>query len=269
MRAGGAQAAHPISDGWRPSRSSSAPTYAQIEARLTALIAEGALRVGDRLPPERLIASSLGVSRVTVRQALSLLAQQGLVERGVGRGTFVASRRVEHDLRRVAGFTEQMARQNLAPGALILSARQTRPILAVAQALLIDTAAPVYRIQRVRFGDRVALTLEDSWIPARIFPGLLAHDLRGSIFALMRDAYDLEPVHAVEHLSAIAARRHEAEALEIEPGSPLVLVERTTYAHDEIPVEHARDVHRGDRASFVVESAAHIPAQPSAAQEHS
>jgi len=257
---GARNGADPLSDGWRPQRTSGAATYAQIEARLTALIADGTLRVGDRLPPERSIARSLGVSRMTVRHALSSLAQQGLLDRGVGRGTFVASRRVEHDLRRVAGFTEQMERQNLAPGAMILSASQTRATLAVAQALGLQAAAPVYRIRRVRFGDRVALTLEDSWIPARTFPGLLEHDLRGSIFALMRDAYGLEPVHAIEHLSAIAARPDEAEALEIEPGSPLVLVQRTTYAHDDIPVEHARDVHRGDRVSFVVESAAHIPA---------
>ncbi|MGH2889343.1 MAG: GntR family transcriptional regulator [Solirubrobacteraceae bacterium] len=265
---------HRISDGWRLDARSRAPAYAQIEARLIGLIADGALQVGDRLPAERLIASSLGVSRMTVRHAMGSLARQGLLERGVGRGTFVASgrvehdprrgtslasRRVEHDLRRVAGFTEQMERLNLAPGALIVSARQRRPTLAVARMLQIAATAPAYRIQRVRFGDRVALTLEDSWIPAHRFPGLLEQDLRGSLYALMRDVYDLTPVHAVEHLGAVAARAREAEALDVEPGSPLVLVERTTYAHDDIQVEHARDVHRGDRVSFMVEAAAHIP----------
>lgn len=249
----------PVGNGWRPDDRSDVPKYEQIGARLTTLIAAGSLRVGDRLPPERAIARELGVSRLTVRQALTTLAQQGLVERGVGRGTFVTSKRVEHDLRRVAGFTEQMERQNLEPGALIVSARRTRPTLVVAKVLGIAPTAPVYRVQRVRFGDRVALTLEDSWIPAEVFPELLTHDLRGSLYALMRDVYDLEPVRAIEHLGAVAAGRREVEALDVEPGAPLVSVERTAYAHDGIPVEHARDVHRGDRVSFMVEAAAHIP----------
>ncbi|MGH2858972.1 MAG: GntR family transcriptional regulator [Solirubrobacteraceae bacterium] len=253
-------ATDPFVEGWRPERSSTAPTYAQIQARLTDLIAAGPLQVGDRLPGERALAESLGVSRMTVRHALTGLARRGLLERGVGRGTFVARKQVEHDLRRVAGFTEQMERQSLAPGTLIVSARRTRPTFAVANALGIDRSASVYRVQRIRFGDRVALTLEDSWIPAGIFPRLLEHDLQGSIYALMRDVYDLQPMHAVEHLGAVAASGREAEALEVAPGSPLVLVQRTAYAHDGIIVEYARDVHRGDRVSFVVEAPAHIPA---------
>ena len=65
------------------------PAWAQIEAQLAERISSGGLRAGERLPPERELARSLGVSRMTVRQALGSLARRGLVDRGVGRGTFV------------------------------------------------------------------------------------------------------------------------------------------------------------------------------------
>ena len=75
----------------------------------------------------------------------------------------------------------------------------------------------------------------------------------------MRDEYGLEPVRAVERLEPVLARPHEAEALGVPEGSPLMLVERVAYAADGTAVEWARDRHRGDRARFVVEVAAGVP----------
>ena len=86
-------------------------------------IESGRLGAGERLPPERDLAEALSVSRMTVRQALASLAARGLVERGVGRGTFVREARpVLHDLTRVAGFTAEVERQGLEAGARILEA---------------------------------------------------------------------------------------------------------------------------------------------------
>jgi GntR family transcriptional regulator len=238
---------------WAPDEHGQRPAWVQIEERLADRIASGALEPGERLPPEREVADALGVSRMTVRQALASLAARGLVERGVGRGTFVrAGKKVEHDLSRVAGFTEQAERQGLEPGAEILAAGEQPAPEHVADALRLAPRAPVIRIERVRSGDGHAVTLEDAWLPAERFPGLLGHDLSGSIYALMRDVYDLEPVSAVERLEPVAARPHEAEALGVPPGCPLMLVERTAYAESGVPVEFSRDRHRGDRARFVI-----------------
>ena len=92
--------------------------------------------------------------------------------------------------------------------------------------------------------------LEDSWLPADRFPGLLERDLSGSVYALMRDAYGSAPVRASERLSAVAAGDGDAAALGVRPGAPLLLVEREAVAADGVRVERARDLHRG---AFVVE----------------
>ena len=96
------------------------------------------------------------------------------------------------------------------------------------------------------------MLLEDSWLPAALFPGLLDHDLTGSLYVLMRDGYGLDPVSAVERLEPIVARAHEARALAVPEGAPLMLVERLARAADGTAVEFARDRHRGDRARFVI-----------------
>lgn len=245
---------------WRLRPGSPVPAYAQIEDQLAARIESGELRAGERLPPERELAESVGVSRMTMRQALASLARRGLVERGVGRGTFVARVKLDHDLRAVAGFSERMMRQGLEPGAKLISAEDSEAPPPVAAALRIEPRAAAYRIQRLRLGGGVPLALEDSWIPAAPFPGLLGLALTGSLYELMRDLYDLGPVRAVERLEPVLARAHEAAALDVPSGSPLMLVERVAYAADGTAVEFAHDRHRGDRARFTIETAADVPA---------
>ena len=231
---------------------SAAPVHVQIEEQLAGQIASGELHTGERLPPERDLARDLNVSRMTVRQALSSLAARGLVERGAGRGTFVAPRKVDHDLTRVAGFSEQLARQGLEPGAKIIDVSETPADWRVSAALEIAPKAPVVRIQRLRLADGVPMALEDSWFPAEHFPGFADHDLHGSLYALMRDVYGVAPVRAIERLEPVLARAHEARALDVPARAPLMLVERTAYGGDGTPVEFAHDRYRGDRARFVV-----------------
>ena len=240
-------------EGWAVAGDSAKPAWVQIEEQLTERIEAGRLAPGERIPPERELADYLSVSRMTVRQALASLAARGLVERGVGRGTFVReSGTVTHDLTRFTGFTGQVERSGLQAGSRIIEARQCAAPETVADALGLEAEAPMLRIERVRFGGGLAMTLEDTWLPADRFPGLLERDLGGSIYALMADHYDLGPVSAMERLEPVAARAHDTEHLGVVEGSPLMLVERTSYAADGTPVEFARDRHRGDRARFVI-----------------
>jgi GntR family transcriptional regulator len=238
---------------WAVAERAAKPAWVQIEEQLADRIESGHVASGERLPAERDLALALGVSRMTVRQALASLAARGLVERGVGRGTFVRKApRVVHDLTRVAGFTEDVERQGLEAGARILTAREQRPPAHVADALGLDPGARVVRLERVRLGGDEPLTLEDTWVPVGRFPGLLEHDLSGSLYALMRDRYDLAPVSATERLEPIAAGSYEAAALDVAEGSPLMLVVRVAYARDGTAVEFAQARHRGDRARFVI-----------------
>ena len=229
------------------------PVWAQIESSLRSRISSGELGPGQRLPAERDLARQLGVSRMTVRQALGSLADQGLVERGVGRGKFVsAAGKVVYDLTRVAGLTEVAQRHGLQAGARILEARERAAPAGVARALELDQSATVIRLRRLRSAGGRPIALEDSWLPAARVPGLLDRDLGGSLYGLLRDAYGLAPAEAVERLEPVAAGAFEARVLRIDVGAPLMLLERVVRTATGVPIEYARDRHRGDRSRFLV-----------------
>lgn len=244
-----------VTGAWSLDRAAPAPAYAQIAERLVDLIESGRLTTGDRLPAERDLALWVGVSRMTARAALSALHRRGLIKRDVGRGTFVAPPKLEHSLSPLAGFTELVRRQGLAPTAEIRAVAELAAPPAIAERLGLEPAAPVVRVERLRLGDGEPLALEDSWIPAAPFPGLARHDLRGSVYALMREVYGTPPVRAIERLEPRVAEPHHAQALGIAPGTPLMLITRIAYAADGRAIEFAHDHYRGDRARFVIEAA--------------
>jgi GntR family transcriptional regulator len=239
--------------GWRMRSPSTTPVHAQIADRLAQRITSGQLPVGARLPAERDLAETLGVSRMTVRQALAAVEQRGLLDRGVGRGTFVARPKVAYDRSRVRGFTEQVEEVGLEAGARVVSAKVERAGRALAAALEIDPEDRVTRVRRVRSGGDVPLTLEEFWVAEARAPGLVDADLGGSLYALLEERYDCPPASATESLEPVLAREHEAELLAVEVGSPLMRVERIARDRDGVPVEYAVDLHRGDRARFIIE----------------
>lgn len=242
-------------------RGSGIPAHAQIEQWLMDAIGSGELPPGERLPPEHELAVALGVSRMTLRQALDTLERRGLLARTPGRhgGTFVAQPKVECDLTTLIGFTQQLRRRGMTPGARVVSATEEAAGPAVAKALGQQENDPVYLIVRVRLANDQPLALERSYFPSARFPGLLGQAMGGSLYALLEDRYGRRPQRALESLESVRARAAEARLLGVPRGTALMLIERTAYAADGVPVEFARDLYRGDRARIVVWSGIEQP----------
>lgn len=225
------------------------PAHATIARWLIDLTSRGELLPGDRLPREDQFAAHLGISRMTLRQALATLEASGMIERKTGRqgGTIIREPRIDCDLTRLAGFTEQMRRANLRAGARVISAQTVSANATVAQALSIPRRAPVHEIVRVRTARREPLALERSYFPCDTFPDLLANRLTGSLYELLGRRYGQHPVSASETLEPVTAGAHEASLLHVDEASPLMAIERTAYSGAGLPLEHARDLFRPDR----------------------
>lgn len=232
------------------------PLHTQIERWLTEIIGSGELSPGDRLPREGDLALSLGVSRMTLRQALSSLESLGTVIRKTGRsgGTFVSEPRIECDLTGLRGFTEQMRRANLRAGARMVSAQVVSANMAVAKALCVPVGSDVYEVVRVRTARREPLALERAYFPTTPFPDLLEQRLGGSIYDMLGKQYGQSPHTANEVLEPVAARTDEARLLQVEPGSPLMLIVRTTFTAAGLAIEYARDLFRPDRVRISLQT---------------
>ncbi|MGZ8687570.1 MAG: GntR family transcriptional regulator [Gaiellaceae bacterium] len=233
-----------------------APIHAQITTQIAAAIRAGTLPPGARLPGERDLSVVLGVSRMTVRQALGALERDGLVRRSVGRsgGTFVLEPKVERRSASTVGLSAELRRQGLAAGAEVISAAVEPARPRTAAALGLEPDEPVALVVRLRLAGGTPLALERSSLPERLYPGIEELDLGGSLYDLMHDVYGRRPVRAVERLETVAARPPDARALGVRPGAPLLLVERVGYGADGTALEFARDRFRGDRTRIVVES---------------
>lgn len=232
-----------------------APRYRQVADVLQRRIAAGEPGFCKRLPSERAIAEEFGLSRMTARQAVELLARRGTVYRRPGSGTFVASSRIVHTLQRLAGFSEQMRAQGIEPSGRVLgvSLRGDLPER-VGGALRLGPDAAAWRVRRIRFGDGEPLLLETFHVPAARFPGLDRLDLdQHSLYDLMRERYGVDPVSAHEAIEPTACEAADARHLATRPGAPAIVVERTTFDAGGAPVEYARDLYRGDRARFEID----------------
>ena len=201
------------------------------------------------MPPEEELSAALGVSRMTLRQALGSLESGGLLERRRGRagGTFIREHQIECDLTGLPGFTEQMARANVRAGARVVSVRRLKAERPVASALELTSRKDVFEIIRVRSARREPLALEETYLPCHLFAGLDQRRLTGSIYAIMRNDYDLAPHDAQEWLEPALASEEHAKLLGVRPGAALMLVTRTSYTVAGIAVEHAYDRYRADR----------------------
>jgi GntR family transcriptional regulator len=230
----------------------------ELEEALAERITAGELRPGQRMT-DRELARDHDVGRLGARQVLAALSRRGLVELRENHEAVVSRPKVEHDLRGIAGFSEQMEAAGLEPAAKLISAVVVVAPPKVHAALRLEPHSRVAKIERIRYASKVALALEETWLPDALYPDITDLGLRDSLYALMRDCYGRGPVRAVERLEAVPAREQDAERLKVPVGAPLMLVERTTFDEDGVPIEFARDRFRGDRARFVSETIPRVP----------
>jgi GntR family transcriptional regulator len=230
------------------------PLYLQIAETLEGDIKSGTYPVGHRFPTEPAFAADLGVSRLTLRHALTVLEHRGLIDRRVGRcgGTFVREAPVERDLTTFAGFTEQMRRSGVVASSELYETTVVSAEPEVAEALELEDGDPVISLERVRLANGIPVALEHSWFAEEDFPDLLDHPLDGALYDLLQQQYGRGPTHGREMFEPVVADRKAAKLLGVAIGTPLLLVERIAYDREGRPVEFSRDLFLGERTRVVV-----------------
>ena len=234
------------------------PAAERVRRLLLDHIQQGLLRPGERLGAERDLATQLGVSRSTVRQALASLEAAGEVRRvpGRGGGTFVRGRKVERDLSKVVGVPALLRAQGMTSGSRIISTGMVVADEETAAALALAEGSFVVDVVRIRLADGAPISLEHVRLPAERFPRLLDLPLGGSLYDLLEEHYDTEPGEAEERIEVTPAADDEASILATEPGAPLLSIRRTTCDADGVPFEYSHDLFRADRTTITVRTPA-------------
>lgn len=216
------------------------PLYRKLAATLQHALEDGRYAVNAPLPAERELAASFNVSRDTVRKAIRLLEEQGVVYSDHGRGTFAAPEAVRQMSRFLDSFTDDAIKRGALPGQRILALEPVAADLALASLLQLEAGAPLVRLRRLRLLDAAPVGLQDSWLhlPAGATIGRQQLEAKGSLYRLLSEDLGVRPTECLESLSAVAAQPDESTLLGVAAGSPLLACERITLSDRRQPIEY-------------------------------
>ena len=236
------------------------PRYYQLKEIIRGKVRAGEWPAGSLIPSERELCERYGISRMTARQSIVELVQEGLLYREQGKGTFVGRPKIAQQLLRLTGFTEDMRAREQRPGAKVLAAAMVAAEASVAERLRVRPGQSVVRLVRLRFADAEPLALETSFISFAGCERLLTEDLeRESLYRLLDVAFAVPPLEADQEMEAGLARDEDARLLGIATGAPVLLTRRLTYTARRRPIEFATSVYRGDKYTFATRLVRHPP----------
>lgn len=228
-------------------RGSGIPLYHQIQQRLLDQIQSGELKPGTPMPSIERIAQRMGVSQMTVRQAMRALSDHGVIYSRQGKGTFISGIKLERDFRQVLSFTEEAVAHGAKPTSKVLSFETQEPNRKVRDALALNKRDRVYALRRVRCGDSIPMAIECSYLPAQLYPGLMEKfDPATSLYEELAADYGIQLAVTDEVIEVGKANGPEAQLLGIGSQSPVFLFTRTSYLEDGTPAEYVNSVYRGD-----------------------
>jgi GntR family transcriptional regulator len=213
------------------------PLYLHVRDKLVERIKSGDWAPGEPIPSEFAIAREFGVAQGTARAAVSVLADENVVVRRQGLGTFVYEHTPEEELSRFFCLFDSKRER------ITAEARNARPVRGSAnqgerRELGLDKGSRVLRITRVRTRNGIPFVLERISLPEAQFPGLAEREkLPNTLYELYQKQYGVLVVQVEERLTAVVANGSAAKALATTPGTPLLRIERVALALGGKPVE--------------------------------
>lgn len=231
------------------------PLHAQLEEIIREKIKNGDWSENSRIPSENELSREYGLSRMTVRSVILRLAQQGLLYRVPGKGTFVSvnkllSRPLSH-----MGIREQLDKQGVESETRLIEAREIEAPLAVAARMGVPEGMEIFYILRVRSVKGSPLSLHMSYIPKSLCPDMLTADHNFEVAQLcdiLREDYGIEQDKMIETLEIVSADALEAEHLGVRRNYPLIHLENVIYNTDNVPMEYSSVLFRGDRIKLEI-----------------
>jgi len=231
------------------------PLYYQLETSLRELLLSGELAEGDLFPTEQAIGKQYGVSRMTVRQALSSLVNEGLISRHPGRGTFVTKKEPEKAFHKSVGDLDDAIIKGFGYtyDTQLKQFGTVRLRKSVAEKLQVDMNAEALKIERIRMFESEPIAFISNFIPLDIGQKLTEEDiLERPVLKTMEERLGINLDKADQVIEAILADTLIAKQLNVRVGSPILQISRITYEKSGRPVNYALILFRADKYAFQV-----------------
>ena len=228
--------------------------YIQIHDEIKHQIETGLFEVGQRLPSERVMAEQFGVSRMTLRQAVTSLVEEGILTRHVGSGTYVASDRVREKMRGTTSFTEIVQNLGKTPRSRVLSYQKTKANEVECDKLQLKKGAQIIRMERIRYADDLPICYEVASIPYRLIEDFARNDIANHFYETLANA-GKKIGRSEQIISAKIVNKEIANFLSIKQSSAILALTQVSYFAntDETPFEYVLSQYVGERFEFYLE----------------
>ncbi|MFC6169213.1 GntR family transcriptional regulator [Loigolactobacillus jiayinensis] len=229
------------------------PVYIQIHNSIKRDIEAGKWNIGDRIPSERELSVTFGVSRMTLRQAIQTLVDEGILERRVGAGTYVANQKVQEKMSGVTSFTDIMLAQGKTPSSKTVSYHVASPSLSEKEKLQLTDDAQILRMERIRYADDVPISFEVATVPEELVRKFSKSEITSSLYRTLESKAGLTLGGAQQTVTAQTASERTAELLDIKRGDPILRLRQLSFLKSGAPFEYVRTQYVGSRFEFYLE----------------
>ena len=232
-------------------RNSVVPLYYQLKESMIDQIRQGILNPGDALPSESEFCRQFGLSRGTVRQAFSILAEQGYISKERGRGTFVRVPTLNHDLMGDYSFGLGIQKLGLKHESCVKIQKVTPCIARVAERLHLSRKESVFHLYRIRCANGEPWICEDCYLPAALCPGIESLDFSTQLLTdVLVRTYKLVPASINAYVEPVALSDTYARELQVHVGLPALVMDRVISDKHGVPLIYSHAVVRGDRCRY-------------------
>ncbi|MEO0409794.1 MAG: phosphonate metabolism transcriptional regulator PhnF [Cyanobacteria bacterium P01_A01_bin.135] len=231
------------------------PIYLQIAGELRCNIEESVFRVGDRLPTETELSERFGVNRHTLRRAMEVLRQEGIVGVERGRGTFVMAAPITVPIGNRVRFNEALRAQSLTPVWQVLRIVELKADAKLSSRLNLEVGEPVVLFERLSSVENIPVSIASSHFPGRVFPNLMEHcQTYRSISKMLQNEYGCDHIRHRTRLTARLAQTNDARLLKMPVNGPILLSESVNVNQAGTVIEYGITRFRGDRMELVLEN---------------
>lgn len=229
------------------------PLYYQLKELFKEKIRDGTWNEHSKVPSEKILMETYGVSRATVRKALDELLVEGLIYRKQGVGTFVSETKIAQNLIGELSFIQQAKKQGLIPSSKLIKASEiTNLSKRIIEMFNVTSSETIYEIIRVRLINDTPLILETMCIPSKFAPDILEQNLEDiAVFEYLEKNCKIHFTHSTLEIEPIAIMEFESRYLDVKVGQPALSLERSIYSKSNLIVLQKR-IMRGDRGKLTL-----------------
>lgn len=230
------------------------PIYQIVEEDIKNKILSGEYKTKDMIPSENELKEKYNVSRMTIRQALNTLVSEGYLYKHKGKGTFVSDVKLEKNIVRVRGFTEEMANLGKVIRNKLLKFEFIPATKKIADNLLVDENDLIVYVERIRSSDDVPVLLEILYIPYNLFKDIEKEHFETSFYYYIETTKNYKISHCLHTIEARNADEKISEMLQINKNDSVLYVTSKTFLDNGRPFEYVKSYYRADQYRFVQKS---------------